>query len=400
VEDTDENSEVTTTDIAERIWDDSDPELRKKSPLNRTRSGLVRIFRGYELAAPVDEWGFHKKKAAKKRRDAKLKELRDAKKFDEVLSVERKEPATPEDALSTAGTRCILYPELCRERLRQINDGLDRWGQPIDNYSPPYTEGELRWKNGVRFSEVVFHPVEGGKWQISQYPKIPNNVARRNNFFTPMSSAFYPSGIDPYDADEVLGSGSDGSIVVKRKLYMPDEKGLVFDDKGEIQNIQDMVTDQYVCAYSHRHPNPEDCYEDFLMTLWWYGTSGFPELDKPGFAGWMRRQRLHRFLSFESPIMLSAQARRKPRQGTKATESVISNYVSLLKIHIHKQIWAEKLPKLIDNWRRFERAKRTKYDLSVASGFAELVGQEVVKEEKSEENVDYNDNFVYFREYD
>lgn len=399
VEDTEEGGESETVQIAEQLWEESDPALRQHSKLNRTISGLVRIFRGYELAAQVDEWGMHKKKEAKIRRNQKLKELRDAKKYDEILSVERKEPATPEEALSTAGTKCILHPELCRERMRQITDGINRYGEIIPNYSLPYIDGELVWKNNIRFSEVEFYPMEGGKWQISQKPVIENAVTTLGGFIAPKNSGLYASGVDPYDADQIIGKGSDGAIAVKRKFFAAHETNLKYDDAGEIINVEDMITDQYVCVYNYRHPNPEDFYEDCLKTLWWYGTTTFPELDKPGFASWMRKNKMGNFLAYETPIMMSDSLRRKPRQGSKSTDSLISQYVTLLKIHISRRIWAEKLPRLIKNWQMFEREKRTKFDLSVASGFSELVSQDIVKQEEKNKSFDNTNNFKYFREY-
>lgn len=374
----------TTIDIAEWFWDNSDPNDRNE--FGRTYSGLARVFRGYEYNAPIDEYGFHQVEKARNFRDAKIKQYREKGDFAGLLDLYHKEPASPEEALSQASEKCVLFPEMCHARLNQIKNGLNRWDEKVAGYRPKVVEGELVWENGIRNTRVVFIPTKGGKWHISQHPLRPNAVSRRPGvyrksdgtpvdmaMFRPDNMGYYRMGCDPYDADEVVGKGSDGAFTVKRRMYLPGEtKQLEFDEAGFIKNVEDMETNTYIVDYKYRHKNPYKFYDDVIKTCWYYGVAVFVELDKPGFAIWAKQNGYGGFLQYEPPSLLSATLRRNARQGAKATTDVVNTYVEKLVSYVSRYIWNQHHPRIIQNWARFIPAKRTKFDMSVATGFTEL----------------------------
>jgi hypothetical protein len=151
----------TTRDVAEYLWENSDPNVRNSN--GRTHTGLVRLFRGYEWAARVDEWGFHQKEQAKVFRENRLKEYQESGKYDEVLDIYRKEPATPEEALSDTSEKCPLHPELCHARAVQLKNGEDRYGNPIPNYTPKIIKCNLEWENGDAKHKSNISSIKGWK---------------------------------------------------------------------------------------------------------------------------------------------------------------------------------------------------------------------------------------------
>jgi hypothetical protein len=346
----------------------------------------VRLFRGYELAAEVDEYGFHKKKEAKARRDAMIEALTKEKKFDELMSLYRKEPSTPTEALRAAGPKYILMSDLCNERLRQLDLGKDRFGREED---VDLQEGDLVWTNG-RMSDVKFIPKRGGKWHISQMPVEPNNIKLVDGMPYPGNMTHYRAGCDPYDAMEIRGKGSEGAIVVKRRWNELYEKNLDYSEvngKLEVENVEDMVTNQTVCDYRFREKDPEDFFDDVLKTCWFFGVAVFPELDKPGLVNWLYKLNCHFMVQLEPGGILKGR-RSKPRRGMKASNEVISTYIELLKMHVKKYIWAEKHRRVIEDWAVFTKETRTKRDLTVASGYAELANMETAYDkQKQEENI-------------
>lgn len=384
----------TTVEIAEKLWDESDPNQRDAN--GRTQSGLARIFRNYELNAPVDEWGFHKKEEARIFRTNKVSELTRKKDIASLIDLRRKEPATIEDAFSAEEDKCPINPAMVKHQLQCIKEGTDRYGTPIPDYTPRVVEGNLVWENGIKNSRVVFIPDMNGRWHFTQMPKIPNNVGYRPVSYikdgnrvtetlpSPQSMAFYRMGMDPYDADQTIGKGSDGAFAVKRRLYLPDEKEpLRFDDQGLIENVEDMITNTYVCDYKYRHQNPETFYEEAIMTAWFFGVAVFPEIDKPGFVNWAKKNGYAAFIQYEPPDLASG---RKSRQGAKASTSLISTYTEQLIIYTGVYVWNNHLPRLLNQWANFVVAKRTKFDLAVASGFTELAdleGRYAAKEQRS-----------------
>ncbi len=399
-----EGDDDGTVAMATWLYDNSDPNNRGEN--GRTYTGLVRYFRDYLHSAEVDEYGFPLVEESRQFRSNKIKAALEKGDFATVLDIYRKEPETAEEALSTASVNCPIHPELCEVRIRQVKDGLDRWNNPIPGYRPKVVEGELMWKDGIPDTEVIFIPRKGGKWHISQMPKIPNNVSSRvatvrdemgelvqKRIYVPSNMAFYRMGLDPYDADEIIGKGSDGAFAVKRRLYIPDEEVPIYlDERGNAINSQDMITNTYVCDYKYRHKNPDMFYRDAIMTCWFFGVAAFPESDKPGFIRYCRRNGYHGFLQYEPIDLLSATARRKARQGTKATAEIVASYTESLVIYVGNYIWNNHHPRILDQWKRFIPAKRTKFDLAVATGFCELADMDTRHKEDKESVVGWSNS--------
>ena len=375
----------TTRDVGEYFWDASDPHERNAN--GRTQTGLVRLFRGYEWAARVDEWGFHKKEEAKRFRDNKLKEYQEKGLYDKVLDTYRKEPATPEEALADTSEKCPLHPELCYSRAIQIKDGTDRYGDPIPNYKPKVIRCNLEWENGIPNTKVILVPSDKGRWNISQRPVIPNNITYRTMMVTDlygnqemknvpyaMNMATYRMGVDPYEADVVMKKGSDGAFAVKRRLDMmaEDLNVVEFDEYDSPLNPEKMITNKYVLDYKYRHKNPELFYWDVVKTCWYFGVKAFIEDDKPGLSIWMRKNNYHGLMQYEPVSLINSRSRRKARMGVKTSNEHVSAYTERLSHYIFRYVWGCDHPRLLSSWAQFVPEKRTKYDLAVATGWTEL----------------------------
>lgn len=397
-----------TLEVAQYFYDNSNPNDRNE--LNRTTTGLVRVFRNYELAAKTDEYGFHLREKARAFRKKKLADLHKKGDFKGIIDTRRKEPDTVDDALTQASEKCPLFPELCSSRLNQLQNGLDRWGDPIADYVKPYRVGDLEWKGGQPFTEVVFIDNPNGDFHISQPPIRPNNVKKRRmqvydssmgkdvmkNVFIPGNMPYYRCGIDPYDADQIIGAGSRGGAAVKRRLFIPHEKKkLKIDAHGEVENVEDMITNQFVADYLARKNNPYDAYMDFLKLMWWYGVAGFIELDKPGLTVWLRDVGCHGFIQYEPAAAIEGLNRKKSRQGAKTTNMYVSMYVGALKQYISKYIWTCNHPRIVRQWMNFVTEKRTKFDLAVASGWTELADLENNYRPEEEEQDDSWSTSIY-----
>ncbi len=384
----------STVQKATELFEQSDPNARDEN--GQTISGLARLFRDYELSSQVDEYGFPKREEARTFRKNKLAALQRANDYAGIIDLQRKEPSCVEDALTTIGNNCPLMPELCMIRLNQLRNGLDRYNNPVEDYVPKIIEGELIWKNNIVNGQVIFIPKKGGKWHISQAPIKPNNVTigyANNKYFVGQTyigqnASLYPMGCDPYDARYTIGKGSDGAFSVKRKLFLPHEsKQILLSDDGFPINVEDMVTNTYVCDYKARPSNPYDFYMDVVKTCWFYGTQVFPENDKPGLQQWMVANGYFGFIKFEPHQIASTfnGRSRSPRFSIKASESIISMYVERLQLYIATYIWNNHHPRIIQQWGKFTVAKRSLFDLAVATGFTELADDiRIVEERKSD----------------
>lgn len=371
-----EGEDENTVEIAEYFWDNSNPEDLDEN--GRTTTGLVRVFRGFEYAAEVDEFGFHKSKRAAEFRDRTINRLRKIGDTEGLLSLQRKQPSSPEEALSGASSKNILFPELCAERLAQIRNNIGRFGELRDFNDNPITQkairGNLVWTGGPK-TTVMWVPHREGRWAISQHPKQPNGVRHTNGLYMPKNMNLFRMGCDPYDSGEISGKGSDGAFVLKNRLNLyeePRREDIERDSLGRILNSQIMTTNTIICDYKFRPRNPWDFYEDVVKTCWYYGVAVFPETDKPGLITWMENNSYLGFLQIEPGELLVNVNRRKRKFGSKATTDIISQYIDLLMLYIPEMIWACHHPRVMRDWRFFQRDKRTKHDLTVASGYMML----------------------------
>lgn len=363
-----EMEDGATVELAEELWNKSNPNDR--GPDGRTVTGLYRIFRGFDRAAEADEWGFPKVKEATDTRNARLNDLRKRKDYTEILSIYRKQPADINEALSSPIGECILFPELCEERLKQLDACVDRVG----NFIPRGTYGTLRWTDEVFGSDVYWTPDPTGKWYISQHPEIPNNRHFLGGRFLPGNMATFRMGIDPYDSAQIQGEGSDGAFMVKRRLNLAAEpEDIKVDPSGLILNPDRMFTNQPVCDYQCRPDDPYTFYEDCYKTMVYYGIASFPERNKDGFYTWMLSNDLKEWVQVQPPQLRPRGANEKdPPRGANSTDKIIDLYIDRLKLHIPTFVWCNHHPRVLKQWKAFTRKNRTKYDLGVASGFTEL----------------------------
>lgn len=401
IEQTDDKIDAATLDMAESLWEKSDPNHR---PVNgRTTTGLVRWMRDYTYNAPVDEWGFHQVEEYKAKRDQEEAYYLQNNMTEELSNLYRKHPANIQQALNNMSSDCVLHPQMCRKRINQIKNNQNWLGEEYDRDGKKITQkivvGNLEWKDNRFGGSVVFVPNPAGHWHVSQFPLEPNKVTRIKNMLAPNNTINYRMGADPYDADQTAQTGSDGAFAVKRRYNPLHENRIDYDINGEPLNVWDMETDQYVCDYKFRPKNPYHFYEAVLKTCIWYGTAVFPELDKAGFATWMRAKGYSLFLQFESSLLIAdLGSRKKARQGAKATEAIVDRYIEQLSSYVYRRVACCHHPRILEQWEKFTRKKRGKLDLAVSTGFAELADLDQVARETEERHDDEENGWNNFFE--
>lgn len=382
-------------EAAQKMVDDA-TEIK---PDGRSINGLRVVFRGYHYGCKSDEWGFPKVAEAKKKRDADVQFLREKKKYRELTHLYRKMPATLEEALSAIAGDCIFYPEMCTDRLKQLESGIGMDGKPQKKLGE---FGSLVWKNGIWGGEVEWRPNDAGKWFITQHPKNPNAKIPRGGKNYPGNMAKYRMGCDPYDARVVQGQGSDGAFTVKRLLDLNDEPNeIILDSKGGVTNPWDLMTGQPVCDYRGREENPHDFYDHVYRTCVYYGVAVYPEMNKPGLEAWMDAKGLGYYVQVRSPqlVAVSSRANRNDLKGSDNTVKNIAQWTDLVQMDTYSYIWCNRHPRLIKDLKVFTVKDRTKRDLSTAWGHTHLAEMDTRYVEKKEEREQRWEESLFDRVY-
>ena len=357
-----------TVTNARNFWDGSDPN--KKNSNGRTITGLYRIFRGYEKAADIDEWGFHKVDEAKKHRQAEIDSLMAAGKLDEVASLKRKMPASIEEALAMPAEDCILFPALLDQQITHLE-----WHKSMG--TPQSTMGDLVWSKGFG-SDVIFIPNPQGRWEIAQHPQNMNSRLYRGNSISPGNTEAYAAGIDPIDHTKPIREGSKGAIAVYRPYDPLAEDGSIYDQSGAIPDPSKMQTDQFVCTYYYRPNKPYEFYEDALKTMVYYGCKAFIERDKPGIINYLEEKGYVNYLAAKPhTVAVKDRGVTDNTPGAKASTPIITAYIEQLKTHVAERYSTYKTVSLLNDYRNFTGENRTVCDLTVAAGFALLLGRKI-----------------------
>jgi hypothetical protein len=359
-------------DVGRKLWKDSDPNKRTEN--GKTTSGLYRWFvpnwrayfhETYKGKPLIDKFGFIDIENAKKF----IKNEYDSKETvkDKFFFV-RQNPANVEEALNYGSSSNVFDTIRISKRLNEIEKF-----EPTQERAKPYLNGNLYWKDNIRFGQVVFKESkdgESGKWNISDFPQLAgfdkiNNVFRKDGKIKHFANTPFLAGVDPFSYDNKDGKGfSLGAILVRlnSNMYANDR------------------SNRYCCEYMFRETLSEMFYEDVALTLFFYGaklnfersaySTGLEKfLKKHGLVGFaMRRPDVTKKTAFTM---------RDNELGTPASEEnialgirYIENYVSepnpLINEHeidYLDNFWFDRtLKQLMD----YSITNKTKFDLVAA----------------------------------
>lgn len=364
-----------TVEIAQKLWDNSDPEDLDSQ--GRTTTGLKRIFRSALLSAQPDEYGFIDKEKEEKRILGEMEELRRKKLFDELSRYRRKQPLTIEDSLQPPGEDCVLLPDL-----------LDDQSSFIRLQKPEIVRGKLKWKDGVRFGKVVFEPNKKGDWYIHRHPEVPNHVEEIAGI--PLNSDVYNMGMDPYqyNLDEKMGIKNQGNnskvskmaIVIHRtfdpSIDSPDriryEEDTEGDDKYSVaMNANEMLTDKFVAYFLGRPPDPDDMFWEMMKACYYYGCKCFMEKNKSTVFSLVAQYRKTKFIATRPSESYNSDVKgRKAEFGAPSSTQFIELYTDRLRSHVAGRSNGIMFMEIVKQFRKFTGKNQTKLDLVVAAGFA------------------------------
>lgn len=360
---------------AMKIWTQSDPNSRTSD--GKTANGLYRCLRTAIDRGEVDRWGYPMKEKIIEGIQSTIKMLMEKGDIKGVISFRRKNCITIEDVFRGANDNSQFYIEKLEQRYFYIQ-----------NEAPKSltVRGNLKWKDGVKDSVVVWEPNKNGNWLISKHPhdfgldsnkKVAGVMAHK-----PGNTHYFCMGVDPFEQQNTLEENpSLGGMAVMRRLdEMVDgdnSKRYQFNDVERGIQIGDPVdggsmyeTNRFVCTYLHRHKDPMDFFEDFILTAVYYGTEALVEKNRSAGLFTYLRIRGYEMYKMEKPTNFKNYRGQTERDGVTATEGSIDMYFGLLTTLTCK--WWNTIDHvdLIEQLLSTNYQNRGKKDLSVAAGWA------------------------------
>jgi hypothetical protein len=282
---------------AKEVWDDSDIET-KNDITKTTASGLYQYFID---ARESGEEGFDKYgKPDRKENERFIKANRDQLKLKpkELQAYTRQYPFTPAEAWREGGTKGSTFDTI-RLSLRK-EDIMQR----LKLGDLPYTEGSLEWMGERLKSPVMFRALtdddrlrgKSGKFRIYGYdfldPKKFNVPVKENlqDYYKRLKPDINTPNIVACDPTD---------YVAKSDVKEPSNFAITamnFDDIAWDTYYGKKVTGRMFLRYLNRLQNPDESYEDLILTILWLGAYVLVESNKPWVIKKMKDDNLHNFL--------------------------------------------------------------------------------------------------------
>lgn len=397
-----------TLEVAEKMWEQSDPT--KLDPQGRTISGMIRIVRGALDRAETDRWGFVDEEAERKKIQEHQAFLIKNKQWTKLIKYKRQNCLTIEDVMSNISKGSPFD-------LEKINN---RHNELIFNEQDRSVRGNLDWVDGKKpipgdpdntnkNCKAFFTPdPENGRWYFTHHPKdwgLEENKQRASaSIPMPGNIQYFSCGIDPVSYKDNLDAKnrSLAGLAVKRNLdHRIDSTNNrdLYDEQGNTIDLgRFFKTNKYCCTYWHRHENPNDNYNDWLLTLVYFGTDFL--IEKNHSAAFETYLEMLGFLEYymEKSGLKNYKGREETR-GLTSGEKVIENYFSAIASYISEFANAIDNPQVTKQLSTMEQETRGKHDLGVAIGYTEMASNQKVKliqkmnhyEEQMSENVEYTE---------
>ena len=309
----------------------------------------------------------------------------------------RLDPITIEDAF-----RDELQSQLFD--VEKINDQIAY--NRSNNIEQTLVSGNFHWKDGVKFTEVIWKPCDNGRFLLSWIPEPEhrNKWVEKSVFGyktkSPVNIIQGSLASDPYDKDSVVDSK-----LVSTEQGVQQSLG----SRGAIHgmlgfNISNAPSNYFFLEYICRPKDAETFYEDALMACIFYSMPILIENNKQMMLDYFFRNgyRGYSTTRFDKDINRLSADEKKYGGMPNSSQNMINAHWTALESYINKyvgkyeitdgetpirevgEIGSMSFNKTLYDWLRFDPKKRTDYDASISSGLAIMAVNQFLYKPKEE----------------
>ena len=296
----------------------------------------------------------------------------------------RLDPITKADAYRDESVSTIFDEQ-------KINDQLDY--NELYNIRKTLTRGNFSWENNIPDTKVIWTPNEKGRFLVGWIPpeEMRNKwVVKRNEFGHvckhPENSDLGAFGIDTYDQDSTQGSKLEDTE--NGSEYNGGSKGAMLGLTGT--TMKNAPSNYFFLEYITRPQTAEIFFEDCLMACVFYGMPALIESNKTRLLIHFRNRgyRGYSINRFDKPMNRLSQTE-KDLGGVPSTgadiitshwtgiETYIDKYVgyytqgqNTFAVREEGEMGSMPFDRTLRDWAKFNVAKRTDFDATIASGYA------------------------------
>lgn len=264
----------------------------------------------------------------------------------------------------------------------------------------PVVRGNFIWRNNERDTVVDFVPDPKGVFRVAwrPQPEFANKKEHVNGHWKPMTDYMGVGGVDSYDINRTVDDyqASKGALIMYNKFHMDDNA----------------PSNMVVLEYAERPPLATTFYEDVLKAAVYYGYPLLIENNKRRIIDYFEERGYYHYV-MDRPKFLQAKSARyqKNDKGVPSnSEDVIDKHAQAIEWFVEEHVGLNQNPnssnygqmgkmyfdKTLNDLIGFDITKRTKYDRTIALGYALLGAQKVHK--VKQQDMEIND-VKWFREY-
>ena len=247
--------------------------------------------------------------------------------------------------------------------LTKIYEQID-YNEDLKN-SAVVTTGSFQWKNGIKDTQVEFHPNKNGRFKITWVPpyNMQNRVIIKNGVKHPGNEHCGAFGCDSYDISGTVDKkGSNGSLHGLTKFTM-----------------EDVPPNHFFLEYISRPQTAEIFFEDVLMACVFYGMPILAENNKPRLLYHFKRRGYRGFaMNRPDKTMNKLSVTEREIGGIpNSSEDIKQAHASAIESYIEEFVGIKEegygdmyLQRTLEDWAKFNINNRTKHDASISSGLA------------------------------
>ena len=257
--------------------------------------------------------------------------------------------------------------------ITKIYEQID-YNEEMGHNTSRVTVGSFAWKNGVKDTEVVFHPNPSGRFKLTWIPpvELQNNIFMKNGVRLPGNDGLGAFGCDSYDISGTVGGGGSNGALHGLTSY---------------NLVPKVPSSRFFLEYVARPQTADIFFEDVLMACVFYGMPILCENNKPRLLYHFKR-RGYRGFSMNRPDRAYLELSKAEKEiggipnssedvkqaHASAIESYIEDHVGI-KDHETMEHGQMYFNRTLDDWVKFDITARTKFDASISSGLAIMAVQ-------------------------
>jgi hypothetical protein len=296
----------------------------------------------------------------------------------------RLDPITKVDAFRDESVSTIFDEQ-------KINDQLDH--NEVHDVKKTLTRGNFSWQDNIPDSKVIWTPTSKGRFLVGWIPpaEMQNKWEMKRNEFGhvckhPMNYDLGAFGTDTYDQDSTQGSKLEDTE--NGSEYNGGSKGAMLGLTGT--TMKDAPSNSFFLEYITRPQTAEIFFEDCLMACVFYGMPNLIENNKTRFLLHFRNRgyRGYSIHRFDKPMNKLSQTERDLGGVPSSGADIITQHWTGIETHIDKyvghyvqgqnvhpvrdegEMGSMPFDRTLRDWKKFNVAKRTDFDATIASGYA------------------------------